>query len=59
MANSHHEAGIFLSHHHMNNGFIFLHTTKYYILYWKNMIKGFQENSEFAEMRHGDVILTL
>ena len=27
---------IFLSHPHTNNGFFFLLTTKYLILYWKN-----------------------
>ena len=33
-------------------------TTKYHILYWKHE-KCFQKNPEYAEMRHGDIILTL
>ena len=33
----------------MNNGFFFLLTTKYSILYWKNM-----KNPEYAEMQYGD-----
>ena len=41
-----------------NNGFLFLFTTKYRILYWKPW-KMLPENPEFAEMRYGDVILTL
>ena len=48
---------IFLSHPHTNNGFFFLFTTKYHIsLYFilEKYEKGFQE---FAEIRHGDVIL--
>ena len=49
---------IFLSHPHMNNGFFFLLTTKFRILYWKNMKKA-SRNPEFVEMRHGDVLLTL
>ena len=49
------EGRIFLSHPHMNNGFFFLLTTKYHILYWKYM-KRLPENPEFAEMRHGDII---
>ena len=52
------EERIFLSHPHKNNGFFFLLTVKYLILYWKDM-KRLPENPEFAEMRHGDVILTL
>ena len=32
-------------------------TTKYLILYWKTLIR-FPENLEYAEMRHGDVIVT-
>ena len=50
------EGRIFLSHPHTNNGFFFLLTTRYHILYWKNM-KRLQENPEFADMRHADVIL--
>ena len=52
------EGRIFLSHPHSNNRFFFLHATKYLILYWKDM-KSLPENPEFAEMRNGDVILTL
>ena len=48
----------FLSHPHTNNGFVLLLTIKYLILYWKDM-KRLPENPEFAEMRHGEVILTL
>ena len=64
----HHEACLvmtktdfFLSHPHTNNGFFFLLTTKYLILYWKKTttLKKLPENPEYAEMRHGDVILTL
>ena len=47
--------GYILSHNHSkNNGIFFLLTTKYRILHWR-----LPENPEFAEMRHGDVILTL
>ena len=35
MTNGDHEGWIFLSHPHTNNGFFFLLTTKYLILYWK------------------------
>ena len=35
----------------------FLLTTKYHILYWKTW-KRLPENPEFADMRHGEVILT-
>ena len=52
------EGQIFLSHPHTNHGFVFLLTTKYLILYWKDM-KRLPENPESAEMGHGDVILTL
>ena len=47
----------FLFHPHTNNGFLFLLTTKYRISYWKSM-KRLPENPEYAEMRHGDIILT-
>ena len=39
MTNGDPEGRIFLSHPHTNNGFFFLLTTKYLILYWKNMKK--------------------
>ena len=58
MTSGDHEGRISLSHPHTNNGFFFLLTTKYLILYEKDM-KRLPENPEFAEMRHGDVILTL
>ena len=57
MTNGDREGPIFLSNSHTNNGF-FLLTTKYLILYWKNM-KRLPENPKYAEMRHSDVILTL
>ena len=50
---------IFLSHPHTNIGFFFLLTTKHCILYWKKNMKRLPEDPEFAEIRHGDVILTL
>ena len=53
-----HERRIFLSHPHTHVEYFFLFTTKYLILYNKDM-KKLPENPEFAEMRHGDVILTL
>ena len=58
MTNGDHEGRIFLSHPHTNNGFFFLLTTKYLILYWKNM-KRLPENPEYAEVRRDDVTLTL
>ena len=53
-----HEGLIFLSHPHTHKGYFLLLTTKYLILYYKD-IKTLPEKPEFAEMRHGDVILTL
>ena len=53
------EGQIFLSHPHTHDGYFFLLTTKYLILYKKKGVKRLSENPEFAEMRHGDVILTL
>ena len=50
------EGQIFLSHTH--DGYFFLLTTKHLILYYKDM-KNLPDNSEFAEMWHGDDILTL
>ena len=58
MTNGDHEGWIFLSHPHTNNGFFFLPTTKHRMLYEKNM-KTISRYPEFAEMGHGDVILTL
>ena len=49
---------IFLSHTHTHDGYFFLLTTKYLTIYYKDM-KKLPENPEFAEMGHGDVILTL
>ena len=37
------EQRIFLSHPHTNKEFFFLLSTKYLILYWKNVKKGFQK----------------
>ena len=54
-SNSDHKERGFLYHPHKNNGFFFLLT--HFIL--ENTWKRFQENPEFTEMRHGDVILTL
>ena len=51
------EGRILLSHPHTHDGYFFLLATKYLILYYKDM-KKLPENPEFAEMRHGDVILT-
>ena len=56
MTNGDREGRIFLSHPHTNNGFFFLLTTKYRILYRKKLLP---ENPEITVMRHGDVILTL
>ena len=53
-----HEGQIFLFHPHTNNGFFFLLSTKYCIYIVKTW-KRLQKNPEYAEMRHGDVILTL
>ena len=58
MMTSRREGRSFLSHPHTNNGFHFLLTTKYLMLYWKN-IKRLPENPVFAEIRHNDVISTL
>ena len=46
MTNGDHEGQIFLSHPHhahTNNGFFFLLTTKYLILYWKKHEQDFQK----------------
>ena len=52
------EGHIFLSYLHIHDGSLFLLTAKYLILYKKD-VKRLRENPEFAEMRHGDVILIL
>ena len=59
MTNSDCDGQNFLSHPHTNNGFFFLLTTKYLILYWKKHEKRLRENLKYAEVRHGDVILSL
>ena len=58
MTNGDCEGRIIQSHPHLNNVFFFLLTTKYFIYYWKNINKT-SKNTEFAELRHGDVNLTL
>ena len=52
------EGRIFLSHPHTNYGFFFLYTTLY-LFYIGKTWKRLPENPEYAEMGHGDVILTL
>ena len=52
------EGRIFLSHPYTHDGYFFLLTTKYLIIYYKDM-KKLPENREFAEMRHDDVIVML
>ena len=61
MTNSDCEGQIFLSHPHTNNGIFFLLTTKYHILYYKNMHmrRRRPENPEYTEMRHGDAIFNI
>ena len=51
------EGSIFLSHPHTHDGYIFFshHQIPSFIL---EDVKRLPENPEFAEMRHGDVILT-
>ena len=51
---------IFLSHPRTNNGFFLLLTTYYLIYILKKNLKktSLSENPDYAEMRHGDVILT-
>ena len=57
MTNCDLEGRIFLSHPYTNDGLFFLLTTNYLIYIGKHE-KGLK-NPEYAEMRHGDVILTL
>ena len=57
MTNGDPEGRIFLSHTRIMDSF-FLLTIKYLFLYWINMKKA-SKNPEYAEMRHGDVILIL
>ena len=52
------EGRVFLSQPHTHDGYFFWLTTKYFILYHKDM-KRLTESFEFAEMQHGDIILTL
>ena len=52
------ETWIFLSHPHTSNVFYFLLITKCLIYVGKTQ-KRIPENPKYAEMRHGDVILTL
>ena len=56
MTNGDRDGRIFLSHPHTNNGFFFSSLTAFYIGKHK---KDFQKSPKFAEMGHGDVILTL
>ena len=58
MTNGDREGQIFLSHPHVNNSFLVAHHLEPHFRLEKNM-KTFSRNPEFAEMRHGDVILTL
>ena len=51
------EGRISLSHPHIHEGYFLLLTTKYLILYYKDINK-LPENPLIAEMQHGDVILT-
>ena len=44
MPNGDNEGQIFLSHHHTNNGFSFLLTTKYRIYIGKNMKKAYRKS---------------
>ena len=56
MTNGDSEGPIFLSH--TNSGFFFSLITKCLVFIQKHAKKDFQENSEYADMRHGDIILT-
>ena len=58
MTNGDREGQSFVSHPHTKHLFFFLLTTKYLILYSKNM-KKLPESPDNAEMRHVDVILIL
>ena len=53
------EGRIFLSHPHMNNGFLFLVHHLIPHLYRKQTSKRLPENPEYAEKRYADVILNL
>ena len=55
MTNCDREGWIFLSHPNTNNGFFFLLSTMYHILYWKTR-KWLPENPEYSEMQHDDII---
>ena len=58
MSNGDREGRVYLSHPHKNYRILILLTTKYRI-FIGNTCKRLSENTEFAEMRHGDVILRL
>ena len=58
MTNGDRKGLIFLSHPHTNNELFVLLNIKYHLFYLKNM-KKLPENPKYAEMRHGDLILTL
>ena len=58
MTKSDREGRIFLSNPHTNNVYFFLLDTKYFILYWEKNGKKASKNPEYAQMRHGYVILT-
>ena len=51
------EGQILLSHPHTNNEFFFL-LTSYYLIFIGETCKRLLENPKFAEIQHGDVILT-
>ena len=58
VTNGDHEGLIFLSYSHTNHGFFFLLTIKYFILIEeKKHEKRLPENPQYAETRHGDVVL--
>ena len=59
MASDDREGRIFLSHPDTNTEFFFLLTTEYLITYWKKCEQRIPENPEYAEMQHGDVVLTV
>ena len=58
MTNGDRVGWIFLYHPHTNRGCFFLLTNKYLIFIGKTGIR-LSNNPKYAEMRHGDVILTL
>ena len=54
-----HDGRIFLSHPHTHGGYFVLLTTFKTSFILEKTWKSIPENSEYDEMRHGDVILTL